>query len=134
MLFCCFQTSSAIQRNRGEVNNILATHSNEEAVMASAVKMDLRKDLLQTSTGVGHHFRTGYYFPSSNFKVCRRILSDNLYSIMRLVEFVASSSSTADVFNFKFNVHTVSSDSTHCVCVTLTQSHTTVKLMTGCNV
>ncbi|KAI0207377.1 hypothetical protein LSAT2_007971 [Lamellibrachia satsuma] len=34
--------------------------------------MDLRKDLLQTSTGVGHHFRPGYYFPSSNFKTVLR--------------------------------------------------------------
>jgi len=41
--------------------------------MATAIKMDLRKDLLQTSTGVGHHFRPGFYFPSSNFKVCRII-------------------------------------------------------------
>ena len=30
----------------------------------------IRKDIHQTSTGVGHHYRPGYYFPSSNFKVC----------------------------------------------------------------
>jgi len=30
---------------------------------------DTRQDLHQTSTGVGHHWRPGYYFPSSNFKV-----------------------------------------------------------------
>ncbi|KAK2163037.1 hypothetical protein LSH36_87g06000 [Paralvinella palmiformis] len=29
---------------------------------------DTRQDLHQTSTGVGHHWRPGYYFPSSNFK------------------------------------------------------------------
>lgn len=28
-----------------------------------------RQDLHQTSTGVGHQYRPGYYFPSSNFKV-----------------------------------------------------------------
>lgn len=29
-----------------------------------------RQDLFQTSAGVGHQYRPGYYFPSSNFKVC----------------------------------------------------------------
>ena len=29
---------------------------------------DVRQDIHQTSTGVGHHYRPGYYFPSSNFK------------------------------------------------------------------
>ncbi len=31
--------------------------------------LHIRKDLHQTSTGVGHNYRPGYYFPSSNFKV-----------------------------------------------------------------
>lgn len=29
---------------------------------------DVRQDIFQTSSGVGHHYRPGYYFPSSNFK------------------------------------------------------------------
>jgi hypothetical protein len=28
-----------------------------------------RQDLFQTSSGVGHQYRPGYYFPSSNFQV-----------------------------------------------------------------
>ncbi|CAF0916173.1 unnamed protein product [Didymodactylos carnosus] len=34
-----------------------------------------RQDLFQTSAGVGHQYRPGYYFPSSNFK---RVLTDPL--------------------------------------------------------
>lgn len=33
-----------------------------------------RQDLFQTSTGVGHQYRPGYYFPSTNFKVLIRFL------------------------------------------------------------
>lgn len=31
-------------------------------------------DVFKTSSGVAHHYRPGYYFPSSNFKVSRVIL------------------------------------------------------------
>lgn len=32
-------------------------------------KNEPRQDWQQTSTGVGHHHRPGYYFPNSDFKV-----------------------------------------------------------------
>lgn len=35
----------------------------------SEVNSEPRQDWQQTSTGVGHHYRRGYYFPSTNFKV-----------------------------------------------------------------
>ena len=38
--------------------------------MHQEVKYGRRQDWHQTSTGVGHHFRPGYYFPDSEFKVC----------------------------------------------------------------
>ena len=31
---------------------------------------DRGQNLFQTSTHTAHHWRPGYYFPSSNFKVC----------------------------------------------------------------
>merc|ERR1712038_7321 len=36
--------------------------------IASNMAEYTRKDIHLTSTGVGHHYRPGYYFPSSNFK------------------------------------------------------------------
>ena len=37
--------------------------------MHQEVKSGHRQDWHQTSTGVGHHIRPGYYFPDSEFKV-----------------------------------------------------------------
>ncbi len=39
-----------------------------------------RQDLFQTSSGVGHQYRPGYYTPSSNFKVL--VLYFNLNNIL----------------------------------------------------
>lgn len=33
------------------------------------IKYEPRQDWQQTSTGVGHHHRPGYYFPDSEFQV-----------------------------------------------------------------
>ena len=33
------------------------------------IKHEPRQDWAQTSTGVGHHYRPGYYFPDSDFQV-----------------------------------------------------------------
>ena len=37
--------------------------------MLDSNSAERRQDLFQTSSGVGHQYRPGYYFPSSNFKV-----------------------------------------------------------------
>lgn len=54
---------------RGQFSSIktVAKTGKDESNMAT----DVRKDIFQTSTGVGHHYRPGYYFPSSNFRVSR---------------------------------------------------------------
>ncbi len=46
-----------------------------------------RKDIHQTSTGVGHHFRPGYYFPSSNFQVN---ISDVVVNRKMLIPFLCA--------------------------------------------
>jgi hypothetical protein len=37
--------------------------------MENTLTEDRGQNLFQTSTHTGHHYRPGYYFPSSNFKV-----------------------------------------------------------------
>ncbi|CAF1605150.1 unnamed protein product [Adineta ricciae] len=43
--------------------------------MLDSNSAERRQDLFQTSSGVGHQYRPGYYFPSSNF---RRVFTDPL--------------------------------------------------------
>lgn len=40
-----------------------------EKMSFQETKNEPRQDWQQTSTGVGHHHRPGYYFPNSDFKV-----------------------------------------------------------------
>ena len=50
---------------------------------------ELKRDIYETahtSTGVGHHWRPGYYFPSSNFKV---IIIVNFENSLAAVQFAS---------------------------------------------
>ena len=55
--------------------------------------MGARTDIHQTSTGVGHHWRDGYYFPNTDFKVYKMYRPIIYLNIIVVIYYIATDDS-----------------------------------------